>query len=106
MHTFTCGTLIGCATAGSRRRSPPMAPTATSRIARTYLLDDYLAEAAAWTVIGMVHVDAGADAAQALDETDWLQDIAAARGLPSAIVAFAALDDPAVEPLLAAHAER
>jgi len=75
-------------------------------ISRTYLLDDYLAEAANWNVAGIVHVDAGAEAAQALDETDWLQDLADDRGLPSGIVAFAALDDPEVERLLAAHASR
>ena len=75
-------------------------------IARTYLLDDYLAEAANWNVAGIVHVDAGAEAAQALDETDWLQELADERGLPNGIVAFAALDDPEVERLLAAHASR
>src|SRR6478735_3871810 len=74
------------------------------RIASTYLLDDYLREAADWNVVGMVHVEAGADPAQALDETGWLQRTADELGMPNAIVAFAALDDPAVEPLLAAHA--
>ncbi len=73
-------------------------------IARTYLLDDYLADAARWNVVGMVHVDAGADAAHALDETRWLQGIADARGMPNAIVAFAALGDPNVDALLAAQA--
>lgn len=73
-------------------------------IAHTYLLDDYLAEARAWDVRGIVHVDAGADAASALAETEWLQGIADDRGLPSGIVAFAALDDPRVEALLEAHA--
>ena len=75
-------------------------------IARTYRLEDYRIEAAASNVVGIVHVDAGADPAQALDETDWLQEIADADGMPNAIVAFAALDDPHVEKLLAAHAQR
>jgi len=75
-------------------------------IASDYRLDDYLAEAAGWNVAGIVHVDAGADPAQALAETDWLQDIADTRGMPNAIIAFAALDDPGVETLLAAHASR
>jgi predicted TIM-barrel fold metal-dependent hydrolase len=75
-------------------------------IASTYLLDDYLREAAGWNVIGMAHVEAGADPAQALAETDWLQAMADERGMPNAIVAFAALDDPAVEASLAAHAAR
>jgi len=57
-------------------------------------------------VRGIVHVDAGADAADAIAETDWLQRMADARGMPNAIVAFAALDDPHVATLLAAHASR
>ncbi|MCH8686187.1 amidohydrolase family protein [Pedomonas mirosovicensis] len=73
-------------------------------IARTYSLDDYLADADGWTIAGMVHVDAGAAAEAALEETRWLQDMADGRGLPNGIVAFAALDDPNVEQLLAAHA--
>lgn len=76
------------------------------RIAHDYRLADYRAEAAGWNVVGMVHVDAGADPAHALAETDWLQDMADAEGMPSGIVAFAALDDPGVEPLLAAHVRR
>lgn len=75
-------------------------------IALTYLLDDYLREAADWNVVGMVHVEAGADPSQALAETDWLQGIADEHGMPDGIVAFAALDDPDVEALLAAHAAR
>jgi predicted TIM-barrel fold metal-dependent hydrolase len=75
-------------------------------IASTYLLDDYLAEAASWDVVGMVHVDAGAAPEQALAETDWLQQMADARGMPNGIVAFASLGHPEVETLLAAHAER
>ncbi|TFI57651.1 amidohydrolase [Sphingomonas parva] len=74
-------------------------------IARTYLLDDYLSDATGWNVAGLVHVDAGAAASAALDETRWLQDMAEARGMPNGIVAFAALDDPDVERLLAAHVE-
>jgi predicted TIM-barrel fold metal-dependent hydrolase len=73
-------------------------------IAADYLLDDYLADAENWNVVGMVHVDAGADAAAALDETGWLQQMADVRGLPNGIVAFAALDDPGVEALLEAQA--
>uniref|UniRef100_UPI0035CA5B25 amidohydrolase family protein n=1 Tax=uncultured Sphingomonas sp. TaxID=158754 RepID=UPI0035CA5B25 len=75
-------------------------------IARNYLLDDYLADAAGWDVRGIVHVDAGADPADALAETDWLQATADARGMPNGIVAFAALDDPEVKRLLAAQAAR
>lgn len=73
-------------------------------IAKDYTLADYRTDMAAWDVVGAVHIDAGADAAQALDETEWLEGVAAAGGLPSAIVAFAQLDDPAVEALLAQQA--
>ncbi|WP_395444338.1 amidohydrolase family protein [Caulobacter sp. UC70_42] len=73
-------------------------------IARTYLLDDYLADAKAWNVVGAVHVDAGAEAASALDETRWLQALSDERGLPTGLVAFAALDAPDAEALLEAHA--
>lgn len=73
-------------------------------IARTYLPGDYRAEATAWNVVGAVHVDAGADAGHALDETQWLEGVARETGLPDAIVAFADLSDPDVSALLARHA--
>lgn len=75
----------------------------TGPIAVDYGLDEYLADAAKWNVKGLVHVDAGADPRDALKETEWLQDTADKRGMPNAIVAFAKLDDPGVENLLAAH---
>ena len=73
-------------------------------IAKTYLLDDYFADASGWDIRGMVHVDAGAEAGAALSETEWLQGMAHDRGMPNAIIAFAALDNPNVEALLEAHA--
>jgi predicted TIM-barrel fold metal-dependent hydrolase len=76
----------------------------TEPIACNYGLDDYLADAAKWDVRGIVHVDAGADPADALKETQWLQAMADQRGMPNAIIAFAALNDPNLEPLLARHA--
>ncbi len=72
-------------------------------IARTYLPADYRAEMARWNVVGAVHVDAGAHPSDALAETEWLEGLAKAEGLPSAIVAFAALDDPNLDATLAAH---
>lgn len=72
-------------------------------IAKDYGLDDYLADADGWNVRGIVHIDAGAHPDDALKETAWLQAMADARGMPSAIVAFAALEDPALERLLAQH---
>jgi len=88
--------------------SPPFSDEgpngSTEAIASNYGIDEYRADAAGWNVAGAVHVDAGADAAMALRETEWLSAMADARGLPNGIVAFAALDDPDVEALLAAHA--
>ena len=75
-------------------------------IASTYLPDDYRREAAKWNVAGMVHVDAGAAPEQALDETDWLQDMADREGLPSGIVAYAALESPDAETALFDHSRR
>lgn len=77
-----------------------------SAIAHDYRLADYRKESANWNVVGIVHVDAGATPAQALEETDWLQDMADREDLPSGIIAFAALSDPVVESLLAMHAAR
>ncbi|WP_404338231.1 amidohydrolase family protein [Sphingomonas sp. MMS12-HWE2-04] len=75
-------------------------------IAATYLLEDYRREAAGWNVVGLVHVDAGADPGHALDETDWLQAVADDAGMPSGIVAFAALERPDAAQQLAAQAAR
>lgn len=77
-----------------------------SSVARTYLLSDYLDDAANWPVEGLVHVDAGATAEAALDETIWLQRIATRHpDLAFVIVAYAALESPGAEALLAAHCE-
>jgi predicted TIM-barrel fold metal-dependent hydrolase len=73
-------------------------------IARDYHVSDYRADAAGWNVVGAVHVDAGADAPLALEETRWLEGLALSSGLPSGIVAFAALHEPGIEQLLEAQA--
>lgn len=75
-------------------------------IARNYLLDDYIADSARWNVVGMVHVDAGAEPTSALAETDWLQAVQDLRGIPNGIVAFAPLDSPDVDAILAAQSAR
>jgi predicted TIM-barrel fold metal-dependent hydrolase len=74
-------------------------------IATDYTLRDYFADAAGYPVEKIIHIDAGARADDALAETKWLQSLADDGGKPNAIVAFAALDDPDVERLLAAHSE-
>ncbi|ESQ84878.1 hypothetical protein AEAC466_07420 [Asticcacaulis sp. AC466] len=72
-------------------------------IAHTYLPADYLADAAGFQVEKVVHIDAGAHADDAVAETRWLQSLADAGGYPQAIIAFAPLNDPDVEALLADH---
>jgi len=90
--------------------TPPFLPDGpngdVSPIAKDYSLADYRAEARAWSVIGAVHVQAGADDGDALAETDWLEAEAERTGLPLAIISFAALDHPNLDALLAAHAQR
>lgn len=75
-----------------------------SAIARTYLPDDYRRDLQRWNLVGAVHVDAGADAGQALAETEWLEALATGDGLPTAIIAHADLTRPDVDERLAAHA--
>lgn len=76
-----------------------------SAIAHDYGVEDYRADTAAWNVVGVVHVDAGADPSQALAETRWLEGLATAHDMPNAIVAFAPLNDPLVEAALARQAQ-
>ena len=73
-------------------------------IARSYTLDDYLADAAGHNLVKSVHVDAGFDPTQPIEETRWLQSVADQRGFPHGIVARAELNKPDVEAVLAAQA--
>ncbi|WP_200911168.1 amidohydrolase family protein [Sphingomonas sp. Leaf62] len=82
-------------------RYPWLADPAQAAIASDYRIDDYRRETAAWNPVGAVHVDAGAHPDQGRAETDWLTDVAAADGLPGAIVARVALDRADVEDELA-----
>ena len=79
-----------------------------SPIARDYLLDDYLRDTAAPAsrvrLTRIVHVEAGANPADSLAETRWLQGIADTRGFPHAIVAHAELEKTTAAALLAEHA--
>lgn len=73
-------------------------------IAHDYGVADYRADLARWNVVGAVHVDAGAAAESALEETAWLDGLAGAEGLPTGFVAFAPLHDPDVDALLGRQA--
>jgi predicted TIM-barrel fold metal-dependent hydrolase len=72
-------------------------------IAKSYLLDDYLADTTNQNVVKSVHVDAGFDPSLPVEETRWLQSIADQRGFPHGVVARAELHRPDVETTLAAH---
>jgi predicted TIM-barrel fold metal-dependent hydrolase len=73
-------------------------------IARDYLPADHQLDVAGWNMVDCVHVDAGADADQAFDETRWLNELADAEASPGAIVAFARLDAPDAAAALAVQA--
>ena len=73
-------------------------------IARDYGVAHYRADLARWNVVGAVHIDAGADPADALRETEWLEGLAGQTGLPTGIVAYADLADPGADALLGRHA--
>ncbi len=77
----------------------------TEAIASTYLPSHYQADATGFNVRGTVHIDAGAHPDDALAETQWLQKLHEQTGLPTAIVAFARLNDPKVEALLETHTQ-
>ena len=87
----------------SARPLPASVAGDVAPIAKSYLLDDYLADTAKQNVVKSVHVDAGFDPAQPVEETRWLQSIADQRGFPHGIVARAELHRPDVETTLASH---
>lgn len=73
---------------------------------RSYLPDDYLADAADVKLLGTVHIECGLPADDQLSETDWLQSMADSCGVPSVIVAGAVLEHPSVAAMLEAQAAR
>ena len=60
----------------SARPLPASVAGDVAPIAKSYLLDDYLADTANQNVVKSVHVDAGFDPSQPVEETRWLQSIA------------------------------
>jgi predicted TIM-barrel fold metal-dependent hydrolase len=74
-----------------------------SPLYRDYLPDDLRRDAAGQNLMASVHVEAGWDAGDPVGETLWLEGLARATGLPTAIVAHAPLHDPAAGAVLEAH---
>lgn len=76
----------------------------TRPLRRTYLPPDYRRDIGRHDVVTTVHIEAEIDPAQAVAETHWLESVRAEHRLPTACVAQAHLDDPAVEDVLKAQA--
>jgi len=74
-------------------------------LCKSYLLEDFLADARDQNVVKSVHLDVGYDPANPVGETRWLQALADRNGYPHGIVGYADLSRPDVEDLLAAHSE-
>jgi predicted TIM-barrel fold metal-dependent hydrolase len=70
---------------------------------RNYLPDDYRDAARRFVVEGTVHIEAERDRSDEIGETRWLSALAAATGLPSAIVAHASFVAPECEERLASQ---
>ncbi len=80
-----------------------------SAIRRSYLVSDFLADAADLGLVRSVHVQAEFDHTDdPVKETAWLQSVSddpASRGFPHACSGFAVLESPDVEEVLARHRE-
>jgi predicted TIM-barrel fold metal-dependent hydrolase len=74
-------------------------------ICRDYMPADYRADQAGWPVVASVYVEAEWNRALAAQESRWVAAVAAAHGLPSAVVAWCDLAAPDAAALLASHAE-
>jgi predicted TIM-barrel fold metal-dependent hydrolase len=74
-------------------------------IAKTYGIEDYLADVQNQSVVKSVHVECGWDPDDPVGETAWLQSVADQYGFPHGIVARAELDAPDIEKILAWQAQ-
>ncbi|MGB8434681.1 MAG: amidohydrolase family protein [Burkholderiales bacterium] len=75
-----------------------------AQLKRDYLPDDYRRDAAGHHVVKTVHVEAECARDQQVAETEWLTELHALTGMPSAIVAHAWFHTPNAEEILAQHA--
>lgn len=74
-----------------------------SSLRRTYLPDEYRRDTALHNVVATVHIEAECDRRFQVAETEWLSRIAAAHGMPQAIVAHAWIDTPGSDEILSRH---
>lgn len=87
------------------RPQPASVAGDVSSISKDYLLPDYLGDAEGQNLLKSVHVDAGFDPKEPVEETRWLQSLADEFGFPHGIVARAELNARDVESVLASQAE-
>ena len=72
-------------------------------IRRSYLIEEYLADARPQNVVKSVHLQMGWDFSDPVGETGWLQGIADQHGFPHGIVGFVRLEADNVDQVLEAH---
>ncbi len=77
----------------------------TDQLPHEYPIGAYLKDIAGHNIVKSVHVEAGADPSDPVNETRRLQGIAETHGYPHGIVAYANLADPKVRDVLEAHCE-
>lgn len=75
-----------------------------SALKRNFLPEDYRRETAGYDVVATVHVEAEWDRENQVAETQWLHEVAAATGMPNAVVGHAWLAREDCETVLAGHA--
>jgi predicted TIM-barrel fold metal-dependent hydrolase len=76
-----------------------------SAIRKSYLINDFLADARNQKVVKSVHIDVGYDRTDPVGETRWLQSVADERGFPHGIVGYADLSQPDVQTVLEGHSQ-
>jgi predicted TIM-barrel fold metal-dependent hydrolase len=77
-----------------------------SALKRSYLPPDYRQDSSSFDIVQTVHIEAEWERSRSVDETIWLEGLAAKYGLPSACVAHAALARPDADDVLARQANR
>ncbi len=74
------------------------------KICRDYLATDYAADLAGFDILGTVHIQAARAQSEQVQETEWLTQVNARFGLPSAIVGHVVFTQPDCAEVLAGHA--
>lgn len=78
----------------------------TRPLRRDYLPADYRRDTSGLQIVATVHIEAEHDRADPVRETDWLTALAQREGLPTACIAWAQLEAPDADAVLALQAAR